>query len=201
MVTSCHVAHFSWDMKHMSVQDRALHWVPIPMPMPMPTHAHGFWVGMGAILLFMGGHGFDIIFHGWAWAKAKHIGRGHWMSSHSMLSRVRAPNHLHPVRWVHPSVCLLLVLLLLLLECVPGLPRILGIFFVTILCLCFSHPTLNPILPRGFQNSRNRGCCKVVGSERKKCREYANQEALRAEANDSERPFICPIQPRLGVGG
>ena len=33
------------------------------------------------------------------------------------------------------------------------------------------------------------------------CREYANQEALRAEANDNERPFICPIQPRLGVGG
>ena len=33
------------------------------------------------------------------------------------------------------------------------------------------------------------------------CKEYANQEALRAEANDSERPFICPIQPRLGVGG
>jgi hypothetical protein len=32
------------------------------------------------------------------------------------------------------------------------------------------------------------------------CREYANQEALRAEANDSEQPFICPIQPRLGVG-
>ena len=31
----------------------ALHWVPIPMP----THTHGFWVGMGAILLFMGGHG------------------------------------------------------------------------------------------------------------------------------------------------
>ena len=23
----------------------------------MPTHAHGFWVGMGAILLFIGGHG------------------------------------------------------------------------------------------------------------------------------------------------
>ena len=23
----------------------------------MPIHAHGFWVGMGAILLFMGGHG------------------------------------------------------------------------------------------------------------------------------------------------
>jgi hypothetical protein len=33
------------------------------------------------------------------------------------------------------------------------------------------------------------------------CREYANQEALRAEANDSEQTFICPIQPRLGVGG
>ena len=28
--------------------------------MSMPTHAHGFWVGMGAIFLFMGGHG-------WAW--------------------------------------------------------------------------------------------------------------------------------------
>jgi hypothetical protein len=34
---------------------RALHWVPISMP--MPTHAHGFRVGMGAMLLFMGGHG------------------------------------------------------------------------------------------------------------------------------------------------
>jgi hypothetical protein len=33
------------------------------------------------------------------------------------------------------------------------------------------------------------------------CREYANQEALRAEANDSEQPLICPIQPRLGVCG
>ena len=35
--------------------NKALHWVP------MPTHAHGFWVVMGAILLFMGGHGCDII--------------------------------------------------------------------------------------------------------------------------------------------
>jgi hypothetical protein len=33
------------------------------------------------------------------------------------------------------------------------------------------------------------------------CKDYANQEALWAEANDSERPFICPIQPRLGVSG
>jgi hypothetical protein len=33
------------------------------------------------------------------------------------------------------------------------------------------------------------------------CREYANQEAFRAKANNSERPFICPIQPRLSVGG
>jgi hypothetical protein len=33
------------------------------------------------------------------------------------------------------------------------------------------------------------------------CREYSNQEMLRAEANDKERPFICPIQPKLGVGG
>jgi hypothetical protein len=31
------------------------------------THAHGFWAGMGAMLLFMGGHGCDIIVHGWAW--------------------------------------------------------------------------------------------------------------------------------------
>jgi hypothetical protein len=29
--------------------------------MPMPTHAHGFWVGMGAILLFMGGHGWALV--------------------------------------------------------------------------------------------------------------------------------------------
>jgi hypothetical protein len=33
---------------------RALRWVPIPMP----THTHGFWVGTG-------GHGCDIIVHGW----------------------------------------------------------------------------------------------------------------------------------------
>ena len=32
------------------------------------------------------------------------------------------------------------------------------------------------------------------------CKEYANQEGLQVEANNSERPFICPIQPRLGVG-
>jgi hypothetical protein len=32
-------------------------------------------------------------------------------------------------------------------------------------------------------------------------REYTNQEALRAEAIDSLQLFICPIQPRLGVGG
>jgi hypothetical protein len=40
---------------------RALRWVPIPMP--MPTHAHGFWVGMGAMLLFMGGHRFCASLH------------------------------------------------------------------------------------------------------------------------------------------
>ena len=68
--------------------------------MAMPTHTHGFWVGMGAMLLFMGGHRF-----------------------------------------------------------------------------CASlHSTLG-------------------------CREYANQEALWAEANDSEQPLICLIQLRLGVGG
>ena len=31
----------------------SLHWVSIPMS----THVHGFWVGMGAMLLFMGGYG------------------------------------------------------------------------------------------------------------------------------------------------
>jgi hypothetical protein len=40
-----------------------------------------------------------------------------------------------------------------------------------------------------------------IGVKLLECKEYANQEALRAEASDSERPFICPIQPRLGVGG
>ena len=32
------------------------------------------------------------------------------------------------------------------------------------------------------------------------CMKYANQEALRPKTNDNERPFICPIQPRLSVG-
>ena len=85
----------------------------------MPTHAHGFWVGMGAMLLFMGGHGCDVIVRGWAW-----VGIG----------------------FVHPCIQLQI-----------------GV--------------------------------KLLG-----CKEYANQEALRVEANDNERPFICPIQPRLGVG-
>ena len=48
---------------------RGLHWVPIP------THAHGLWVGMSAILLFMGGH---MSCYGWAW-----VGIGHcwWLWS------------------------------------------------------------------------------------------------------------------------
>ena len=77
--------------------------------MPKLTHAHGFWVGMGSILLFMGGHRSDII--------------------------------------VHP-------------------------------CIQFQIEV------------------KILG-----CREYVNQEVFQAEASDSERPFICPIQPRHGVGG
>jgi hypothetical protein len=38
-------------------------------------------------------------------------------------------------------------------------------------------------------------------SQTSRMQDYANQEALQAKANDSEQPFICPIQPRLGVGG
>ena len=73
---------------------------------PMPIHTHWFWVGMGAMLLFMGGHQFCAS--------------------------------------VHPA---------------PNRSQTFG------------------------------------------CREYANQEALRAEAINIEQLFICPIQPRLGVGG
>jgi hypothetical protein len=108
-------------LKQEGVSHKAIRWVPISMP--MPTHTHEFWVGMGAMLLFMvgmGGHGCDIIVHGWPW-----VGIG----------------------FVHPCIRLQI-----------------GV--------------------------------KLLG-----CREYANQEALWTEASDSERPFICPIQPRLGVGG
>ena len=52
-------------------------------------------------------------------------------------------------------------------------------------CIGFVHPCIQ--LQIGV---------KLLG-----CREYANQEVLRVEANNSERPFICPIQPRLGVCG
>ena len=38
-----------------------------------------------------------------------------------------------------------------------------------------------------------------IGVKLLECKEYSNEEAL--EANNSERPFICLIQPRLGVGG
>ena len=69
---------------------------------------HGIpWVGIATILLGMGGHIFDIIVHGWAWLKQSILeGVIEWALI-QMLSRVRAPNHLHPVRWVHPLVCLL----------------------------------------------------------------------------------------------
>ena len=79
--------------------------------MPMPTHTHGFWVGMGVMLLFMGGHG---------WASVLCIPAS---SSKSESNFSDAGNTLTKKRWV------------------------------------------------------------------------------RAEASDSERPFICPIQPRLGVCG
>jgi hypothetical protein len=39
-----------------------------------------------------------------------------------------------------------------------------------------------------------------IGVELLGCREYANEEAVRAKASDSERPSICPIQPRLRAG-
>jgi hypothetical protein len=49
------------------------------MPTPISAHANGFWVGMGTIFLFMGGHrwawlryywawvGMGSIYNGWAW--------------------------------------------------------------------------------------------------------------------------------------
>ena len=45
------------------------------MPMPITAHAHGFWVGMGAMLLFMGGHGWAHVMlyvgMGWTWVQFK----------------------------------------------------------------------------------------------------------------------------------
>jgi hypothetical protein len=78
------------------------------------------------------------------------------------------------------------------IECsYPCPPILMGFGWPWVRCYCswvgigFVHPCIH--LQIGV---------KLLG-----CREYANQEALRAEASDSERPFICPIQPRLGVGG
>ena len=53
---------------------RALHRVP----MPMPTHTHGFWVGMGVILLFMGGHRSPMMGMVWVWVqiRRKMLGSG-----------------------------------------------------------------------------------------------------------------------------
>jgi hypothetical protein len=67
------------------VCSRALHWVPILMPMPKPTHAHGLWV--------LGGHGFDIIVHGWAWVAI--VSRSVWMGVAS--------------KWVHDPCPLILL--------------------------------------------------------------------------------------------
>ena len=48
----------------------------------MPTHAHGFLVGMGAVLLFMGGHG-------WAQVVADGCGLGMGTNSKEMLGSTR----------------------------------------------------------------------------------------------------------------
>ena len=66
-------------------------------------------VHLDRIRVDMGGHEFNIIIYEWVWTKAKHIGRSRSMSSHSMFSRIRVPNHLHPVRSIHHSVCFLSV--------------------------------------------------------------------------------------------
>ena len=54
----------------LSISTRARQWAPTPTPTPISTHTHGFWVGMGAIIKFMGGHGLDIVGRGWAWVRS-----------------------------------------------------------------------------------------------------------------------------------
>ena len=58
-----------------------------------------------------------------------------------------------------------------------------------------------PTFPIMSRMARSVLCIQLqIGVKLLGCREYTNQEALRVEANESERPFICPIQPRLGIG-
>ena len=45
-----------------------------------------FGMGGHGFDIIMGGHGLDVIIHGRAWAKAKHIERGHGMSSENYAS-------------------------------------------------------------------------------------------------------------------
>jgi hypothetical protein len=64
-------------------------------------------------------------------------------------------------------------------------------------CLCPCPP-----MSMGFKWAWVHPCIQFqIGVKLLGCREYVSQEALRIEASDSERPFICPIQPRLGVDG
>jgi hypothetical protein len=62
-------------------------------------------------------------------------------------------------------------------------------------------------MPMGFGwawvgNGFVHSCIQLqIGDKLLRCKEYANQEALQAEASDNEQPFICAMQPRLGVGG
>jgi hypothetical protein len=76
------------------------------------------------------------------------------------------------------------------LHWVP-IPMPMGFGWVWVRCYCswvgmgFVHP-----------------CIQLqIGVKLLEYKEYVNQEALWTEANDSERSFICQIQPRLGVGG
>ena len=55
------------DGDRLCCQGKDIHWLRGWQGPTLGAHAHGFWVGMGVILLFMGGHGCDIIGHGWAW--------------------------------------------------------------------------------------------------------------------------------------
>ena len=58
-------------------------------------------------------------------------------------------------------------------------------FFCHFLCFCFSHPTLNPVLPRGFQNSR-----KLLASNSKSESNFSDARNTLTKKRSGLKPTI-----------
>ena len=126
----------------------------------------------------LGGHGFDIIVHGWAWVDI--VSRWVLMGIASKWVQNPCPSILLET-WTWTYMSCQYTSLVIVVSC---------IFIVFSLCIIkYCHVAL------AWTHGMHRICAL-----RKLDRSTLAPENNWCEANDSERHLICPIQPRLGVG-